>query len=53
VFADGPCIALFEKALEFRGIHVENLKKPYRELSSEETAKLRESLRELGVIQKY
>ncbi|NIS61880.1 MAG: dihydrodipicolinate synthase family protein [Proteobacteria bacterium] len=43
-------IASFKKALEFRGIRVGGVREPNRNLSDEEAAKLRESLRGLGLI---
>jgi len=51
VLGDGRYIASFKKSLGFRGIKVGSVREPNREFSAEETAKLRESLRELGLVQ--
>jgi dihydrodipicolinate synthase/N-acetylneuraminate lyase len=51
VLADGPSIALFKKALDFRGMKVGSVREPNRGLSAKETARLRRSLRELRLIQ--
>jgi len=50
VLGDGLYIDSFKKALGFRGVKVGNVRAPNRKLSAKETAKLRESLRELGLI---
>jgi dihydrodipicolinate synthase/N-acetylneuraminate lyase len=49
VSGDGD-IASFKKALEFRGMRVGGVREPNRNLSDEEAAKLRESLREMGLV---
>jgi len=46
----GGDIASFKKALEFRGIKVGGVREPNRNLSDEEAAKLRKSLREMGLV---
>lgn len=43
-------IASFKKALELRGIRVGGVREPNRNLSDEEAAELRESLREMGLV---
>jgi 4-hydroxy-tetrahydrodipicolinate synthase len=50
VLTDGPEIAMFKKALEFRGIKVGNVRGPNREVSDDEAARLKESLKEMGLI---
>lgn len=50
VLGDGG-IASFKTALGFRGIKVGRVREPNRDLSAEETAKLRESLREMELVQ--
>jgi len=50
VLGDGG-IASFKTALGFRGIKVGSVREPNRGLSAEETARLRESLREMGLVQ--
>lgn len=49
VTGDGD-IASFKKALDFRGINVGSVREPHRDLSPEEAAKLRDSLRETGIV---
>jgi dihydrodipicolinate synthase/N-acetylneuraminate lyase len=44
-------IASFKTALDFRGIRVGSVREPNRNLSVEEAAKLRESLRDMGLVQ--
>ena len=46
----GCYIDAFKKALEFRGVRAGCVRAPHRELSAEEVAKLRESLKELKLI---
>lgn len=46
----GGDIASLKKALEFRGIKVGGVREPNRNLSDEEAAKLRKSLREMGLV---
>ncbi len=50
VAGDGCYIDAFKKALESRGVRAGCVRAPHRELSAEEVAKLRESLKELKLI---
>lgn len=50
VLEDGG-IASFKKALDLRGIRVGSVREPQRNLSSKEKAKLRDSLRDLGLVE--
>jgi 4-hydroxy-tetrahydrodipicolinate synthase len=50
LLADGG-IASFKQALGFRGINVGSVREPQGALSATETAKLRDSLREMGLVQ--
>jgi 4-hydroxy-tetrahydrodipicolinate synthase len=50
VLGDGG-IASFKTALNFMGIKVGSVREPNRELTAEEITKLRESLREMGLVQ--
>lgn len=43
-------IASFKKALELKGIRVGGVREPNRDLSDEEAAELRKSLREMGLV---
>jgi 4-hydroxy-tetrahydrodipicolinate synthase len=50
VLANGRDNASFKKALGFRGIQAGSVRRPDRDLSGEETARLKESLEKLGFL---
>lgn len=46
----GPYVSPYKKALEYRGFPVGGVRSPLREMTDDESAKMKQALTELGVI---
>lgn len=46
----GPYVSPYKKALEYRGFPIGGVRRPLREMTAEEAAKMKQALSELGVI---